>query len=114
MDEYLEDPHHPILENPWKYAIESLHFHAGLDGTEPYLDLHLSLDGAHRRLRFWSPQDIELEKGFFYATHGMAILDVSGRGLERLSVRVSDFEASSGSITFWARDVVDLDRVEAD
>ena len=109
-----QDPEHPIIEKPWRYDIVSLHFHAGLDGTEPYIDLHLSLNADHRRLRFWSPQDIELEKGFFYATRGMVILDVSGRGLDQLSVRVADFEGSTGAITFLARDVVDMDRAEAD
>lgn len=41
----------------------------------------------------------------------MAILDVRSRGLDGLSVWVTDFEASWGKISFWAREVVNRDRV---
>jgi len=39
----------------------------------------------------------------------MEIWDVSNRGLENIGVEVSDFEASHGSITFVAKEVVELD-----
>ena len=101
------DPDHPIIDRPHEFRIGTLHLHVGLDGQEPYLDLHLHRRDEERRLRFYSPQDLEIEKGFPEPTHGMRILDVSGRQLEGLRVRVADFEASWGSITFWAKDVVD-------
>jgi len=39
-------------------------------------------------------------------------LDVRARQLEGIGVEVSDFENSTGSVTFLARAVVDLDTQE--
>ena len=39
----------------------------------------------------------------------MCILDVRDHQLDGIGVEVADFEAGRGSITFLARDVVDLD-----
>ncbi|MCC7063385.1 MAG: hypothetical protein IT456_11310 [Planctomycetes bacterium] len=103
------DPDHPIISKPWECSIGEFHYHVGLDGSEPFLDLSLHRGEVVRRLRFWSPQQLKIEDGFPSPTHGMAILDVGGRGLEGLRVRVVDFEASGGAVTFWARCVVDLD-----
>ena len=108
------DPVHPILDRPHEYSIAELRYHAGLDGTEPYVDLEFRKEAVVRRLRFWSPQQFAIEEGCFpHPTHGMEILDVRGRRLEGLGVRVADFEGSPGAITFWARQVVDLDTLEA-
>jgi hypothetical protein len=71
-------------------------------------DLHR--DRIVRRLRFWSPQQLQVEEGFPRPTRGMAILDVRARRLDGLAVWVTDFEASSRKISFWARDVVDRDQ----
>lgn len=106
------DPHPPIVEHPWQYSIAALHYHVGLDGGEPYIDLDLHRDGVLRRLRFWSPQQLEIEDGFPRPTHGMVILDVHARRLDGINVWVTDFEASHGSVSFWAREVVDRDRLE--
>ncbi len=103
------DPQHTIIDRPHEFRIGTLHYHVGLDGQESHLDLHLHRGDEVRRLRFYSPQDIEIEKGFPLPTGGMVILDVTGRQMEGLRVRVADFEASWGSITYWAREVVDLD-----
>lgn len=103
------DPDHPIVERPSQYAVGALHYHVGLDGREPFLDLDLHRGKEVRRLRFWSPQQLEIEDGFPRPTHGMTILDVRNRGLDGLTVWVTDFEGTSGSIRFWARDVVDRD-----
>lgn len=108
------DPDHPIIDRPWEYSIAELRYHSGLDGSEPFVDLVLQRGAVVRRLRFWSPQQFQIEKGCFpHPTYGMQILDVSGRRLDRLRVWVSDFEGTDGAITFWARDVVDLDKLEA-
>jgi hypothetical protein len=105
------DPEHPIVERPWQHEIGTLHYHVGLDGSEPFLDLDLHRDGVVRRLRFWSPQQLQIEDGFPRATHGMVILDVRQRRLDGLGVWVTDFEASHGKISFWAREVVDRDNL---
>lgn len=107
------DPEHPIIERPWLYSIAEFRYHVGLDGSEPYIDLTLERDSATRRLRFWSPQDLQIEEGCFPApTGGMKILDVSKRQLDGIGVHVSDFEGTRGAVTFWAREVTDLDSME--
>ena len=44
---------------------------------------------------------------------GMAILDVRSRPWGGIGVWGADLDASRGAITFWARDVVDLNAIEA-
>ncbi len=107
------DPHHPIIERPYEYAIADLRYHMGLDGSEPFLDLTLVRGDTTRRLRFLAPQNLCIDRGFPAPTGGMVILDVRGRRLDRLKVEVADWEASHGGITFYARDVVDLDSTAA-
>jgi hypothetical protein len=102
--------HHPIIENPWEYHIIDFHYtcEAG-DTLEHYIDLSLKKDSVVRKLRFYGPRNLIIEQGFPLPTHGMEIWDVSNRGLENIGVEVSDFEASHGSITFVAKEVVELD-----
>lgn len=108
--EHKPDPDHPIIKTPWQYQIVHLTYHIDVDdGHESYLDLHLIRDGVVRRLRFREPQCLKIEEGFPAPTHGMEILDISGRHWERLGVEVRDFEGSMGGIEFLARDVIDLD-----
>ncbi len=109
-----DDPHHPILDRPYEYEIADLRYHVGLDGSEPFLDLTLVLGPTSRRLRFWSPQNLAIEPGFPASTGGMVILDIRARQLDGLNVQVADWEASNGTITFFARDVVELHTNAAD
>jgi hypothetical protein len=103
------DPVHPILADAWQYEIVGLRLEREpLDGSEPFLDLMLRCGDDRRTLRFWSPADLEIEKGGPSMTGGLAILDVRSRGLERIGVRVTDFEAGNGSVRFVARTVEDL------
>ena len=78
------------------------------DNLISYIDLHLKKDDELTKLRFWGPQELEIEKGFPWATGGMFIEDVSSQGLESLNIYVGDFEASNGSVTFWAKSVEKL------
>ena len=104
-----ENIFHPILERSWEYEIISFCFNRSLDEEfETFLDLKLSNGNDVRHLRFFSPQDIEIENGFPIKTGGFSIYDVSNRGLENLNVRVDDFEASRGAIYFWARKVEEI------
>lgn len=104
-----EDNFHPILERSWEYEVVSVCFRQSLnDEFEAHLDLTLRNDKDVRHLRFFSPQDIEIEKGFPIKTGGFSIYDVSARGLEKLNIRVDDFEASFGAIRFWARKVEEI------
>jgi hypothetical protein len=108
---YDGDPDHAIIERPWEYEIVSLCFHNDPGGwSASYIDMELGRGAIVRRLRFLGPQDFAIEKGCFpQPTRGMCILDVSHRRLEGINVRVADFEATRGAVTFWAREVIDLD-----
>ncbi|MGO8690164.1 MAG: hypothetical protein ACLQLG_11055 [Thermoguttaceae bacterium] len=107
-----EDPAHPILDRPWEYDITAFSYVRPDDGTEPYIDMTLRKDRVVRRLRFFSPREIEIQKGFPLPTRGMYFSDVRARGMEGLGVRVGDFEASPGKVRFWARELVDLDQTK--
>ena len=80
-----------------------------IDGTDSYIDLHLSRGNEMRRLRFLRPRSLRIDEGFPEPTHGMMILVVSSKGWEDVKVEVGDFEASHGSVCFYAADVFDLD-----
>lgn len=108
----VEDPPHPIIDRPDEYRICAMRYEMNWDDGEPFLDLELRRGDIVRRLRFWSPRDLEIEKWFPVPTGGMEILDVRARQMEGIGVRVGDFEESPGAITFWARDVADLDSIE--
>jgi len=58
-------------------------------------------------LRFWSPQDLEIERGGPSKTGGLMIEDISARGWDRIGVRVTDREPTRGAMRFVAR-AVDL------
>jgi hypothetical protein len=107
------DPEHPILPRAWEYEVLGFNLQRADDPPRLDLTLRRRSDGIVRRLRFLYPQDIFIERGFTGFPEGLLILDVRGRGLEGLSVQVTDFEgASVGAIGFWARDVIDLDAIE--
>jgi len=101
---------HPIIDRPFEYKVIGLNYKKNSDDhLRSYIDLKLQKGDIIRNLRFYGPQDLEIEKGFPEPTSGMEILDVSERQLENINVRVTDFEASPGKITFWAKSVIDLD-----
>jgi len=103
------DSRHPILPESWTWEIVGLSIQREpSDAAEPYLDLTVKRAGVTRRLRFWSPQDLVVEEGGPTMTSGLEILDVRSRGLDRLGVRVSDFEGSPGAVRFWARAVEEI------
>ncbi len=105
-----KDPEHPIIKHPHKYNIIGFYYHINLDDfLESYIDLTMKYEDLVRSLRFYGPQDLEIEKGFPENTGGMKILDVRKRQLDAIGVWVTDVEASHGSLTFWAKNVIDLD-----
>jgi hypothetical protein len=102
------DADHPILREPWRWELLELTYRRNLaDWQESYIDLVLFRDGEERRLRFFAPQDVELSRGLPNSS-GLCILDVSGRQLEGLRVRVASFEQSYGTPSFWAARVVEV------
>ena len=102
------DRDHSILPEAWHYEIIGVRLElAPEDGGEPFLDLTLRRGADRRTLRFFRPKDLEIEKGG-PVSGGLRIVDVSSRQLDNLGVRVDDFEATPGSLRFWARDVVSI------
>ncbi len=109
---YGDSPIHPIIEHPHQFEIVRLDYCCGGEsrlGT--HLDLTLKRAETVRRLRFLMPRRLKVEEGFPQSTGGMVILDIRHRQWEGLGVEVADFEASHGSVTFVAADVVDLDEL---
>jgi hypothetical protein len=103
------DPEHAILPRAWEFEIVGLRLEREpLDGTESFLDLILRRGHERRTLRFWSPRDLEIERGGPTMTSGLTISDVIARGLERLGVKVDDFESSRGAVRFVARHVEEV------
>ncbi|HEX8492489.1 MAG TPA: hypothetical protein VF658_06580 [Pyrinomonadaceae bacterium] len=108
-----EDHYHPILERAWEYEVFTFSFYQWADEeSEPFIDVTLKRGDELRHLRFYSPQDLEIEKGFPRKTGGFCIFDVSARGMEGLNVRVDDVEGSWGAVRFWAREVIEIGRFE--
>ncbi len=102
----MERLYHPIVVSPHLYEIAFFSYtFVDTDNAKSYIDLHLKKEGEIIQLRFWGPQDLEVEKGFPQATGGLFIEDVRSHGLESLGVYVGDFEGSRGSVTFWAERV---------
>lgn len=104
----MQDPQHPIIEQPFEYSITSFHFERDFeDWRESYFDLTLRKGQVVRRLRFLSPTNICV--GDIWNNGGMVILDISARQLDGLNVEIANFENSETSISLYARDVIDLD-----
>ena len=109
-DAWGGSPIHPIIDRPHEYDITRFDYH--IDPDEPrnsFIDLTLRRGSAERHLRFLRPQKLVIDEGFPSPTRGMIILDIRDRLWEDLRVEVADFEASHGSVTFYAADVIDLD-----
>jgi hypothetical protein len=105
----MKDPEHAILPRAFEYEIIGLRLEREpSEDVEPYLDLTLRRGQQRRILRFWSPQNLEVERGGPTMTHGLVIYDIRARGLDRLTVEVDDFEASDGKVRFVARAVEEL------
>ena len=108
--DYSDEPDHSIIERPYQYRIIEMVYHVDLEHRlDSYIDLTLVKGSTTRWLRFWGPQGLQIEEGFPDPTGGMKIIDISKRQWQHLGVAVLDFEASHGAITFWAKDVTDLD-----
>jgi len=97
---------HSILPRAFEYEIVGLHLEREpADEHEPYLDLVLRRGADRRVLRFWSPVDIEIERGGPTMTSGLVIHDIRHRGIPNQGVRVDDFEGTQGAVRFSARAV---------
>jgi hypothetical protein len=99
----MNEPDHPILEEYGEFVVEELTMLSGSDDEEPSLILHLRRDDDEFRLRFWSPQRVDIAPEFEPCVEDLAIIDVGSRGLDGIGVWVHD--RRNGTIEFFARDV---------
>ncbi len=107
----MNDPDHPILDQPWRWEIDEFTWHAERGTVQAALDVRFVRDGQHLTLRFIEPQDVTIEFGGSYPIQcgEMAILDISGRQLDGLTVQVTEFGASGTPLRLYARSVQKLD-----
>jgi len=114
MHNWNDSPLHPIIDKPHQFQILRVDYQIDPDDyRNSFIDLVLRRGQVTRRLRFLRPQNLKIEEGFpFLATSGLQVLDISHRQLDDLTVEVSDFEATPGAISFYAAEVIDLDKPE--
>ncbi len=104
---------HSIIKAPHNYRLIYFFYNCkSKNYLDHFIDIHLKNNNIIRRLRFIAPINLKIEKGFPLSTGGMEILDVSKNQLENINIEVRDFEANQGSITFDAKEIIDLDILE--
>jgi hypothetical protein len=108
-NEWSEDPLHPVLPRSFEYEIIGVRLEREpLDEIEPFLDLTLRRGDERRVLRFWSPTNLEIERGGPVMTSGFVIYDIRARGWSGLGVQVDDVEPTPGAVRFYARAVEEI------
>lgn len=101
------DPAHPVLPDSYLWElVEFTHRRDADGGLASSIDLVFARDGVTRRLRFRSPQMVQVDRGP-PGTDGLFVLDVSARQLDGLRVRVVGAEEGSWP-AFWAADVAEV------
>ena len=107
----MNDPDHPILDRPWRWEIEEFTWRSEHDSMQAALDVRFARDGHRRTLRFIEPQDVTIQFGGKPPIQcgEMAILDVSQRQLDGLTVQVTEFGASGTPLQLYARSVQEID-----
>ncbi len=104
---------HSIIKNPHTHEIKNLIYNCESSNlAKHYIDLRLKKDKDIRNLRFIAPQQLKIEEGFPMSTSGMEILELSKDQLDGVRAQVRNFEANHGSITFYAKHIVDLNDLE--
>jgi hypothetical protein len=101
--------YHTIIDRIYEYRIINFQYDcSSIDYNDHSIELWFEKGNEIRKLRFLAPCQLKIENGFPNSTSGMEILDISNRGMENINVMISDFEASQGSITFYAKDVIEI------
>lgn len=107
----MEDPAHSILDQPWRWDIEEFAWTSEHGSLPAALEVRFVRDGQRRTLRFIEPRDVTIQFGGKYPIQcgEMAILDISRRQLDGLTVQVTEFGASGTPLQLYARSVQDID-----
>ncbi len=109
MSDPGDDPFHPILPDPYSWALVEFAYRlAPDDWRQTHIDLAFVRNGVERRLRFFAPRDVELPRGRLGAWSRVYVSDVSGRQMEDIGVRVGTFEPDWCVPSFWAASVVEV------
>jgi hypothetical protein len=106
----MNDPDHPILDQPWRWEIESFSWHSEHGSVQAALDVRFVRDGQRCTLRFIAPQDVVILVGGKHTIQcgEMSILDISRRQLDGLTVQVTEFGASGTPLRLYARSVQEI------
>jgi hypothetical protein len=107
----MHDPDHPILDQPWRWEIEEFAWRSEHDSMQAALDVRFIRDGQRRTLRFIEPQDVAIQFGGKHPIQcgEMAILDISRRRLDGLTIQVTEFGASGSPLRLYARSVQEIE-----
>jgi hypothetical protein len=107
----MKDPDHPILDQPWRWEIDEFAWMSEQAPLPAALDVRFIRDGQRRTLRFIEPQEVTIQFGGKHPIQcgDMAILDISQRQLDGLSVQVTAFGASGTPFRLYARSVREID-----
>jgi hypothetical protein len=57
------DPDHPFIDAPFRWELVEFTYRREAEWGESYIDLVLARDGVERRLRFFGPRDLVLDRG---------------------------------------------------
>lgn len=110
----MSEAYHSIIQRPWEFKIKKFHYDCtSEDSLEHFIDIQFVKGDEIRNLRFIGPKQLKIEEGFPYPTSGLAIMDIRNRGLEDINIRVTDFEATTGAITFYAKYLIEIPLSEA-
>lgn len=103
----MNDPTHPILDQPWRWEIDSFTWHSKQHFSPCALDVRFVRDGVYRTLRFIEPTDVTIQfsDGSPIQCGDLIILDIRGRQLAGLEVQVTEFGASSTPLRLYAKTV---------
>ena len=102
------DRNHPLFPNAFRWElVEFTYRKHPTDWQETYIDLVFATTEGERRFRFFAPRNLEIRSGPSNVW-GMRVLDVTGRQMEGIRVRVDNYEEYSGAPRFWAADVVEV------
>ena len=104
----MENKVHPIINKPHRYKV--IYFAYKIDNDDyknTYIDIHFKKNNEIKKLRFFQPVELEIDKGFSGSISGMEILDIREQQLEDIGVKVGNFEQDSG-VTFMAREVIEI------
>ncbi|MFL5730267.1 MAG: hypothetical protein ACJ75J_12345 [Cytophagaceae bacterium] len=100
---------HPLSEKLSEHKVSKLYYDFSYqDIDKHFIEITLKHEESVKVLKFHSPVNIKIEDGFPNPKGGIEMKDDQLDGQAMLYVKVSDFETSHGSITFWAKEVKEI------